>query len=71
MPEIVEDGVTGFLVTSIEAMSRAMRDAAALDPQACRAAAEARFAAQPMLEAYARLYEQLAARELISGVMDM
>jgi glycosyltransferase involved in cell wall biosynthesis len=59
LPEIVEDGVTGFLVSDTDAMARAIERARAIDPEACRRAARARFSDQAMASAYLRLYERL------------
>ena len=43
LPEIVEHGVTGFLVRDTNEMAEAMQAAARLKPEACRAAARARI----------------------------
>jgi CelD/BcsL family acetyltransferase involved in cellulose biosynthesis len=43
LPEIVEDGLTGFLVDGDDELGEAIRDAARLAPAACRRAAERRF----------------------------
>lgn len=61
LPEIVEDGVTGFLVRDARGMAAAMRAAHRIDPEACRAAARARFSAAAMVARHAALYERLAA----------
>ncbi len=60
LPEIVEDGRTGFLVEDEAAMARAIRDAAGLDRQACRASAVARFDHRRMASEYLALYEECA-----------
>ena len=49
--EIVEDGVTGAIVGSVEEMVEAMRTLDA-DPKACRASVEARFDVPLMVERY-------------------
>ncbi len=59
---IVEDGRTGFLVDSPEAMAGAMRRAGGIDPGACRAAARARFSSAAMAESYLDRYRRLAGR---------
>lgn len=59
LPQVVEPGVTGFLVEDVEAMARAMRAARSLDPDACRAAAAARFPQRRMTDAYLNLYARL------------
>jgi hypothetical protein len=42
-------------------MAEAMRAAASLDPEACRAAARRRFTAEAMLDRYLGLYARLVA----------
>ena len=60
LPEIVRDGITGFLVDDTEAMARAIGRAAAIDPAACRAEARARFDLGRMTDAYLARYAALA-----------
>ncbi len=62
LPEIVEHGRTGFLVSDVPEMVRALREVAALDPAVCRAEAERRFSAEAMISRYFDLYRQIAAR---------
>jgi glycosyltransferase involved in cell wall biosynthesis len=61
LPEIVEDGLTGFLVDDAAAMAQAIRDAGAIDPERCRAAARDRFSVGRMAAQYLSRYRQLAA----------
>jgi glycosyltransferase involved in cell wall biosynthesis len=61
LPEVVEDGVTGFIVDDAEEMADAIARVDAIEPAACRAAAEARFSAERMTADYLRLYHELAA----------
>lgn len=61
LPEVVEDGVAGFIVDDMAGMAEAIGRVGAIDPAACRAAAEARFSARRMTAEYLRLYERLAA----------
>lgn len=62
LPEIVEHGVTGFLVDSPREMAQAIRAAATLDPEACREAARRRFSAAAMVARYLDLYARLTQR---------
>jgi glycosyltransferase involved in cell wall biosynthesis len=62
LPEIVEHGRTGFLVSDVPGMAQALREVESLDPAACRAEAERRFSAEPMISRYFDLYRQIAAR---------
>lgn len=61
LPEIVEDGVTGFLVDDLHGMVRALRDVASISRARCRAEAEARFDFRVTASAYLRRYAELAA----------
>lgn len=60
LPEIVEDGVTGFIVDDVPGMARAIEAAAAIDPERCRQAARERFALERMTGSYLALYRRLA-----------
>ncbi|TFZ07235.1 glycosyltransferase family 4 protein [Ramlibacter henchirensis] len=60
LPDIVEHGVTGWLVRSAQEMADAIAACEELDPQACRAAARERFSLQRMVEGYFSAYRQLA-----------
>jgi glycosyltransferase involved in cell wall biosynthesis len=59
MPEIIEDGRTGFLVADVDAAVVAVDRAAELDRRACRADAAARFSADRMVDDYLRLYRRI------------
>ena len=58
-PEVIEDGVTGFLRSTIEGMADAVPDAARLSPADCRARAEQWFSADAMVDGYERLYRRI------------
>jgi glycosyltransferase involved in cell wall biosynthesis len=62
-PEIVEDGVTGFLADSIDAAVSKLPALAALDRTRVRARFEERFAASRMAQDYLRLYRSLRHRQ--------
>jgi glycosyltransferase involved in cell wall biosynthesis len=57
--EIIEDGVTGFIVDSVEEAAEAARKIHLLDRSACRAAFERRFSAHRMCREYVRAYERV------------
>jgi glycosyltransferase involved in cell wall biosynthesis len=61
MPELVEEGVTGFLVTGPEAAVAAVERAGGLDRAAIRARAVARFSRDRMVDAYLEAYRRLLA----------
>jgi glycosyltransferase involved in cell wall biosynthesis len=57
VPEVVDDGVTGFIGDSLEEMALAIRRVGELDRSACRARAEQRFSADHMAAGYERIYQ--------------
>jgi glycosyltransferase involved in cell wall biosynthesis len=59
-PEIVEPGLTGWLVDDVQAMAKRLRDADALDRALCRARALERWSVQRMTEAYEAVYREVA-----------
>src|SRR5690606_24198658 len=61
LADIVEHGVTGFLVHDEREMAEAIPAVAALEPERCRAAARARFSAERMAGEYLALYDRLIA----------
>jgi len=62
MPEIVEDGLTGFLVPDVDAAAAALDRLPALDRAGCRARAVERFSADRMVDDYVRLYAGILGR---------
>lgn len=61
LPDLVEDGVTGFVVDDVAAMAQAIGRVGAIDRAACRAAACRRFPLVRTTGAYLDLYRRLAA----------
>jgi glycosyltransferase involved in cell wall biosynthesis len=59
VPEIIQDGVSGFIVTNMHEAVSAVRKVPSLSRRACRAAFEARFTADRMARDYLAVYEQL------------
>ena len=59
LPEVVEDGVTGFLVNTEEEMAEAVRHVDLISPKACRDWAQARFTTHRMAADYLALYREL------------
>jgi glycosyltransferase involved in cell wall biosynthesis len=58
-PEIIDNGVTGFLRTGGLPLAAALLDAPQLDRGACRAVVERRFSTERMVSEHVRLYEEL------------
>ncbi len=61
MPEVVDEGVTGFLVDGIASAAAAVNVAAALDRGAIRRVAQHRFGAARMVDDYLAVYERVIA----------
>lgn len=61
VPEVIEPGLTGFIVHSDREALEAVGQVARLDRRAVRAAFERRFTARQMAEAYVDVYERLLA----------
>ena len=59
VPEVVDNGVTGFVCGDVAGMIAAVGRLHTIDRQACRAAAEARFSARSLVDAYEALYFEL------------
>jgi glycosyltransferase involved in cell wall biosynthesis len=59
-PEILQDGLTGFLRPSVRSLADALLDAALLDRATCREVAACRFSTERMVAEHVRLYERLA-----------
>jgi glycosyltransferase involved in cell wall biosynthesis len=60
-PEIVDDGVTGFLRAGTHPLAAALLEAPRLDRAACRAVAAGRFSSRRMVAEHVRLYQELLA----------
>jgi glycosyltransferase involved in cell wall biosynthesis len=60
VPEVIEDGVTGFIVDSEEEALQAIKRLPELDRRRVRAAFERRFTSRRMAEDYLRLYQALS-----------
>ena len=59
MPELIEDGVTGFLVHSFEEALAAIGRVGEIDRARCAETARARFGVERMTDAYIALYRRL------------
>ena len=59
VPEVIEDGVSGFIVETEEEAVQAVKRLATLDRREVRRAFERRFTARRMAEDYIRYYRQL------------
>lgn len=60
-PEVVQDGVSGFVCNTVKEMIEAVPRVATLDRLECRRYAERTFSAEAMADAYERVYRQVLA----------
>jgi glycosyltransferase involved in cell wall biosynthesis len=67
VPEIMEDGVTGFIVNSQAEAIRAARDIDLIDRVACRKAFDERFTVKAMTNNYVQIYRRLLGIENIQA----
>jgi glycosyltransferase involved in cell wall biosynthesis len=66
VPEILEDGVTGFIVDDMDAAVAATRRVRELSRKVCRREFERRFTVERMGSAYTRLYCSLAKTSMVA-----
>jgi glycosyltransferase involved in cell wall biosynthesis len=69
VPEVVEQGRTGFIVDKLEDAVEAVRRIPELSRALCRAVFEQRFTADRMARDYVRVYERLVSRHKNRGVV--
>ena len=60
VPELIDHGVTGFIAEDFDAFVAAVGEVPEINPADCRAAVEARFSKQAMVEGYEAVYRSLA-----------
>lgn len=60
LPEVIEDGRTGFIVDDVDGMAAAIPRLGEIDPETCRAVARQRFGVDRMAETYINYYLELA-----------
>ncbi len=59
MPEIVSDGVNGFLVDTVDQATKAVAAAKAIDRQGVRSSVEDRYTVERMADSYVEVYRNL------------
>jgi glycosyltransferase involved in cell wall biosynthesis len=71
VPEVIEHGVTGFIVATLDEAIEATRRIGEIDRRACRVAFERRFSAPRMAADYVRLYQQCIEKTVgLAGVLE-
>ena len=68
VPEIIEHGVTGFIIDSVEEGIEAAARVAELDRATIRRRFEARFSAERMAKGYVALYDAIGSRSRSAGL---
>lgn len=66
LTDIIEDGVTGFLVNNVQEMADAIHRVHQIRAEDCRAAAEKRFSRERMIHDYFDLYAALVRRQQVA-----
>lgn len=64
LPEVVAEGMTGFIVDNADQMVSAMRRVGEIKPEDCRAYARQHYSARLMADAYENLYRKLISTQL-------
>lgn len=59
VPEVIDDGNTGFIVDSVDDMAAAVGRISEINPADCRKAIEAKFGAERMVDEYERTYRKM------------
>ena len=62
VPEVIEDGINGFVCNTVDGMVAAMAQVTGLSRAACRASAERNFSADVMVEKYLAIYRGMVER---------
>jgi glycosyltransferase involved in cell wall biosynthesis len=68
VPEVLEDGLTGFVVNDIDGAAAAVNRIDRLFRPTIRSRFEERFSARAMARDYLRVYEQLTTSEDVAAV---
>jgi glycosyltransferase involved in cell wall biosynthesis len=63
VPEVVTDGVNGFIASSVDDMVEAVKKIETISPEVCRAVVEQRFAPSVMADGYEAVYRRVAGHE--------
>ncbi|HZS11855.1 MAG TPA: glycosyltransferase family 4 protein [Nitrospirales bacterium] len=63
IPEIVEDGLTGYITENVDEMAEAVERLGGINRARCRQSFDERFTAERMVRDYVRIYEELIAEQ--------
>jgi glycosyltransferase involved in cell wall biosynthesis len=70
LPEIIEHGLTGFLVDDVEGMTEAILEVGKIDPRDCRRAAEQRFSADRAMTGYLEAFQRVVRAARCAALLD-
>ncbi|MFA7209061.1 MAG: glycosyltransferase family 4 protein [Parcubacteria group bacterium] len=62
VPEIIQDGVNGFIVDTVEEMAEAVGKTGTISAEKCRASVEKRFSVSRMVDEYEAVFEKIAGK---------
>lgn len=62
VPEIIQDGVNGFIVDNINEMAKAVRKTEIISSEKCRESVEKRFSVERMVDEYENLFKKIASK---------
>lgn len=71
VPEVIRDGVTGFVVSDIEGACEAVRKLSSINRRTCRDEFEERFTSSRMSRDYVKIYERILKNETREKFRDM
>lgn len=71
IPEIIEQGKTGFIVKNLADMVKAVKKVNTIDRSYCRNYALEHFSSQKMVDEYEKLYEKVLSIEAVKKAMDL
>lgn len=62
VPEIIQDGINGFIVDNVDEMSAAVEKIETISPLKCRESVENRFTVEHMVDEYEKLFEKVISK---------
>lgn len=68
VPEIIDDGVTGYTCEDLDDLTAAVERVPILDRRHCRQAFEARFTVERMVQNYLDIYDQIVSDRSMTGL---
>ncbi len=59
MPEIIQDGMNGFIVSDVEEMAEKIKDVRNISREVCRKTVECKFTQEKMVKQYIEVYKEI------------